>query len=192
MPFPALAMVGPDRAHCGGEAPLSSPSHAAICPTVAAPPIHRRPAPSPGESEVVSPRAVVSSPCPPLRARVRGSADRGTVPRSSTPSPRSPARRNPPRPSASEVVPALSLDVAGSEWSLRNLRTLDPTLVRVVRCSSSSHTRTLARRVGSTRLPLRTAPAWCDSPNHAHCSPKHLLTASAHSLSHMCGTSLGL
>ena len=192
MPFPALAMVGPDRAHCGGEAPLSSPSHAAICPTVAAPPIHRRPAPSPGESEVVSPRAVVSSPCPPLRARVRGSADRGTVPRSSTPSPRSPARRYPPRPSASEVVPALSLDVAGSEWSLRNLRTLDPTLVRVVRCSSSSHTRTLARRVGSTRLPLRTAPAWCDSPNHAHCSPKHLLAASAHSLSHMRGTSSGL
>jgi hypothetical protein len=83
------------RLHC--RAPRTPPyvqsslphpwSRTRVRATVVAPPTHRRPAPSPGESEVVSPRAVVSSPCPPLRARVRGSADRGTVPRSSTPSP---------------------------------------------------------------------------------------------------------
>jgi hypothetical protein len=44
----------------------------------------------------------------------------------------------------------------------------------------------------STRLPLRTAPARRDSPNHARCSPKHILVASAHSLSPMRGTSSGL
>jgi hypothetical protein len=43
-----------------------------------------------------------------------------------------------------------------------------------------------------TRLPLRTAPARRDSPNHARCSPKHILVASTHSLSPMRGTSSGL
>jgi hypothetical protein len=131
-------------------------------------------------SMVVSSRTAASSPCPPLRARVRGSAGQGAVPGNSTPSPCSPARCYPPRPSVGVLVgfgeqPAkaslLSLDVAGSEWLLRNLRALDPTFVRVVRRLSSSHTRTLAHRIGQHA----STPTHGAIRRTAHCSPKCVL-----------------
>jgi hypothetical protein len=117
----------------------------------------RRPAPSSGESEVVS-RA--RRPAAPVLPFVHESAAQLSEAQSLGTRRQAPAlllvitlpslgqRPGRLRRTTSEVVPVLSLDVAGSEWSLRNLHALDPTLVRVIRCSSSSHTRILARRVG--------------------------------------------
>jgi hypothetical protein len=206
-------MTGLDRACCGVEAPLSSPLHATIRPVVAASPMvaHARASNCRYALDPPTTSALAGQ----VRARVPACGDQQPLPSpsctspqlsrpwhgpweldtkpllsySSLPSPSLAQRPGLLRRTASEAVPALSLEAVLEKWSLRNLRTLDPTLVRVVRCSSSSHTHTLTRRVGSTCLPLRTAPARRDSPTRARCSPKHILASSAHSLSHMRGTS---
>jgi hypothetical protein len=102
----------PARLH--GRAPCTPPSVQSSLPhpwsltrvraTAAVPRIHRRPAPRRASPRSCPPVRAASSPYPPLRTRVHGSASQGMVPRSSTPSPCSLARRYPPRPSASVLV----------------------------------------------------------------------------------------